>query len=112
MIEALAVAVHAVGAAPPAADDRVAVIGCGMIGLLTIQVLRAAASVRIVAADLDAGRLALATRGGRGAALLDRVCQDDPPTITHSTAVADVFEAVGRSETVAAAIRASARAAP
>ena len=41
MVEPLAVAVHAVDRRRPAPDDRVVVIGCGMIGLLTIQVLRA-----------------------------------------------------------------------
>src|SRR5215213_5559147 len=41
LIEAVSVAVHAVGLKVPAPADQVLVVGCGMIGLLVIQVLRA-----------------------------------------------------------------------
>lgn len=96
LVEALAVAVHAVGRKVPGADDRVVVLGCGMIGLLTIQVLRARGCRNIVAVDLDARRLALAADAGAG---------------TQSSNIADVsdadhaFEVVGHAQTVAAAIR-------
>jgi L-iditol 2-dehydrogenase len=97
MVEALAVAVHAVERRRPAADDRVAVIGCGMIGLLTIQVLRARGVRSIVAADLDAGRLVLATQAGAARTVTSL---SGEPGVDHA------FEAVGIAATVAAAIAA------
>jgi L-iditol 2-dehydrogenase len=97
MVEALAVAVHAVERRRPAADDRVAVIGCGMIGLLTIQVLRARGVRSIVAADLDAGRLVLATQAGAARTVT---------SLSGEPAVDHAFEAVGIAATVAAAIAA------
>lgn len=96
MVEALAVAVHAVDRCRPAGSDRIVVIGCGMIGLLTIQVLRARGCRSIVAADLIAGRRDLALAMGAG-----RVIEDisEAPEADHA------FEVVGYPETVAAAIR-------
>lgn len=96
MAEALAVAVHAVERRRPAADERVAVLGCGMIGLLTIQVLRARGVRSIVAADLDARRRQLASDLGAARALASL---SEPP-FDH------VFEAVGVAATVSASIAA------
>ena len=96
MVEALAVAVHAVNRRRPAAPDRLVVIGCGMIGLLIIQVLRARGCRSIVAVDLDARRRDLAVRLGaeRAVAELSGV-----PEADHA------FEVVGHAATVAAAVR-------
>src|SRR5262249_29749341 len=71
LIEALAVAIHAIDRRRPAPSDRVVVIGCGMIGLLLIQVLRARGCRSIAAVDLDARRRDLARRAGA-----DRVAGD------------------------------------
>jgi len=96
MVEPLAVAVHAVERRRPPVAERVVVIGCGMIGLLTIQVLRARGCRSIVAADLLANRRELALTMGA-----ERVVADisELPEADH------VFEVVGYPETVAAAIR-------
>ena len=96
MVEPLAVAVHAVERRRPPVSERVVVIGCGMIGLLTIQVLRARGCRSIVAADLLANRRELALTMGA-----ERVVADisELPEADH------VFEVVGYPETVAAAIR-------
>jgi threonine dehydrogenase-like Zn-dependent dehydrogenase len=96
MVEALAVAVHAVGRRRPAPSEQVVVIGCGMIGLLTIQVLRAHGCTRIVAVDLDAGRRAM---GGRLGATRTAADVSDISTADHA------FEVVGHAATVAAAVR-------
>jgi len=64
LIEALSVAVHAVARKPPRPDDVVLVIGCGMIGLLIIQVLRAGGCRTVRAVDVDEDRLAMAARLG------------------------------------------------
>jgi L-iditol 2-dehydrogenase len=69
MIEALAIAVHAVGRAPVAATDTAVVVGAGMIGLLVVQALRAAGCGAVVAVDLDPARLDLARSLGADAGL-------------------------------------------
>ena len=97
MAEPLAVAVHAVDRRRPAAAERVAVIGCGMIGLLTIQVLRARGCAGILAADPNGERRALAARLGASETAADA---GGLAGFDH------VFEAVGTAETVAAAVRA------
>jgi L-iditol 2-dehydrogenase len=100
VIEALSVASHAVGRKTPQPDDTVVVIGCGMIGLLIIQVLRSRGCAAIVAVDVDESRRRLATRAG---AALTR--DGDCSSWAEPRRAADVvFEAVGRPETVAAAI--------
>jgi L-iditol 2-dehydrogenase len=60
MIEAVSVAVHAVSLTPIAPDDTVVVVGAGMIGLLTLQAVRAAGAGRVFVLDLDDSRLELA----------------------------------------------------
>ncbi|HVN92699.1 MAG TPA: zinc-binding dehydrogenase [Terracidiphilus sp.] len=60
MIEAVSVAVHAVSLTPIALDDTVVVVGAGMIGLLTLQAVRAAGAGRVFVVDLDDSRLELA----------------------------------------------------
>jgi len=57
MVEAVSVAVHAVKRTPLTDDSTALVLGAGMIGLLLVQALRAAGCTRILAIDLDAGRL-------------------------------------------------------
>ncbi len=64
LVEPLAVALHAVRRAPLRPGDAVAVVGAGMIGLLLIQLLRDAGCRRILAVDLDPGRLEKARRAG------------------------------------------------
>jgi L-iditol 2-dehydrogenase len=132
VIEALSVAVHAVGrgqiggpstwlgAGRWGADKgqtgpglgldaypTAVVVGCGMIGMLVIQVLRAKGVTDVIAVDVDQERRELALRFGAIHALDGR----DP---TLSSAIhaltggwgADVaYEAVGRQETVLNAIR-------
>jgi L-iditol 2-dehydrogenase len=60
MIEAVSVALHAVSLTPIALDDAVVVVGAGMIGLLTIQAVRAAGAGRVYVFDVDDSRLELA----------------------------------------------------
>ncbi len=57
LIEAVSVAVHAVGLHPPAPADHVVVIGCGMIGLLVIQTLRQQGCTSITGVDIDDRRV-------------------------------------------------------
>jgi L-iditol 2-dehydrogenase len=64
MIEAVSVAMHAVNLTPVRLGDTAVVIGTGMIGVLTIQALRASGCTRVIAVDPSEERLALARQLG------------------------------------------------
>ena len=64
MIEAVSVAVHAVAISRVKSDDTAVVIGCGMIGLLCIQALKAAGCKKVIAIDLIATKLEVAAELG------------------------------------------------
>lgn len=107
VIEALSVAVHAVALAPPAPDDAVVVFGCGMIGLLVVQVLRDRGARQVIAVDVDGDRRALAERLGAAATIDGRV--PDVPgavrSLTGGRGADRALEAVGVTATVQAAVR-------
>ncbi len=106
MVEAVSVAAHAVGRTPLGADSSAAVIGTGMIGLLVVQVLRAAGCRTVVAIDLDDDRLRLAARLGATAAVrADRAgLAGEVGRLCGGRGADAVFEVVGLSATVEAAI--------
>jgi L-iditol 2-dehydrogenase len=60
MVEAVSIALHAVGRTPITLNDTAVVVGTGMIGLLVVQALRAAGCGQILAVDLNQERLDLA----------------------------------------------------
>jgi len=64
LVEPLAIAMHAVSRLHLSLDDTAVVVGAGVIGLLAVQVLRAAGCGQIIAADLDQRRLDLACKLG------------------------------------------------
>lgn len=64
MLEPLGVAIHAVDLAKPRLLERVAVIGCGPIGLLIMEVLKVAGAGEILAADPLPHRRAMAEKLG------------------------------------------------
>src|SRR5207247_7266157 len=64
MLQAVAVAVHAVGLSRISSGNQALVLGAGMIGLLTLQALRAAGCSTLYVADVDASRLKLAKEVG------------------------------------------------
>jgi threonine dehydrogenase-like Zn-dependent dehydrogenase len=76
-----AVALQAVHDAPLHLGDRVAVIGLGAIGLLTLQMARLAGATHVTAVDPDAGRRELALELGADDAI-------DPPAEPAGTGVA------------------------
>lgn len=106
MLEAVSVALHAVRVSMLAGGETALVVGAGMIGLLTMQAARAAGCGRVLIADVDASRLKPAEEMGADAALhlsgADLV--REVLRRTGGAGVDVVFEAVGRNETVAAAI--------
>ena len=106
MIEPLAIAVFAVDEAPVRTGDTVAILGCGPVGLLILQVARAAGAGRILASEpIEARRrFALALGADR---VFDPGSQDVGEEILAATggAGADLaVEAAGAPDTFAQAI--------
>jgi L-iditol 2-dehydrogenase len=63
-VEPVSIAVHAVERTPIHIGDTAVVVGSGMIGLLVIQALKAAGCGRVIAVDLEPGRLERAVQLG------------------------------------------------
>ena len=106
MLEAVAVAVHAVGLSRISSGNQALVLGAGMIGLLTLQALRAAGCSTAYVADVDASRLKLAKEVGAtetlhatGDDLVSQVLR-----LTNNAGVDVAVEAVGIDATVRAAV--------
>ncbi|PYR91352.1 MAG: galactitol-1-phosphate 5-dehydrogenase [Acidobacteria bacterium] len=106
LIEALSVAMHAVSRRMPPPREPLVVIGCGMIGLLILQVLRVNGCGPIVAVDVDRRRRAIAEKLGA-----DRTIDANEDVVaavreyTGGRGAAQSFEAVGFAETVQVAVR-------
>lgn len=106
MLETVSVGLHAVKMLELAGGETVLVIGAGMIGLLTLQAAKALGARHVLCADVDVTRLELAKQVGAdrtlcasGEDLVDAIQK-----LTDRRGVDAVLEAVGRRETVAAAI--------
>jgi L-iditol 2-dehydrogenase len=107
LLEAVAVAVHAVSLAEGVSKRAALVIGAGAIGLLCLQALRVAGCSKVFVADIDQPRLALAKAFGAAAALSPELeFAKQVSQLTNGEGVDLVVEAVGRNETVATAIEA------
>lgn len=111
MVEAISVAVHAVGRVPQPLGKSAVVIGAGMIGLLLIQAARAAGFGCIIAVDVDADRLAIAQTLGADEGIL--AGKDDAVAAirerTGGRGVEVAFEVVGSADTVTAAVQSAAK---
>ena len=107
VIEALSVAVHAVGRRPPVPDETVLVVGCGMIGLLVLQVLRARGARQVIAVEIVPSRRDMAEHAGAQWTLdrNDPRLLDSIRSLTGGRGADVAFEAVGRTETVQMAMR-------
>jgi L-iditol 2-dehydrogenase len=105
MLEAVAVAIHAVSLVPIHAGSSALVLGAGTIGLLLQQALRVAGCSRVLVTDVDATRLQLSQSLGAtavlpaGAGLTQAILR-----VTGGTGVDVAIEAVGINQTVTAAI--------
>jgi L-iditol 2-dehydrogenase len=106
MIEAVSVAVHAVHRTPLRLGDTVVVVGAGMIGLLVVQVLRRAGVGRVIAVDLDPGRLALARQFGAEESVVagSGDAAAEVLRLTGGRGADAAFEVVGATPTVKLAV--------
>jgi len=105
MLEAVAVALHAVSLAPITRDTTALVLGAGTIGLLMQQALRVAGCSRVFVADIDETRLKLSSElGATGVLQSGPNLFDELEKLSGGRGVDVAIEAVGISHTVAAAI--------
>jgi L-iditol 2-dehydrogenase len=105
MLEAVAVALHAVSLSGISSGKTSLVVGAGPIGILLLQALRVEGSSRIFVVDVDPSRLDLAKQFG--AEVLHASGYDVPQEIlarTRGIGVDVALEAVGKNETVQSAI--------
>ncbi|MDR1520605.1 MAG: galactitol-1-phosphate 5-dehydrogenase [Planctomycetota bacterium] len=106
MVEPLSVALHALGRSPAALGDSAVVVGAGMIGLLIIQLLRAAGRGPIIAVDMVDAKLEMARKFGADAAL--RSDRDDVVketlALTGGRGADAAFEVVGMTPTTQLAL--------
>ena len=108
MIEAVSVAVHAVGRISFDSGDKSLVVGAGMIGLLLIQAIRSAGCREIIAVDMDNDRLNLAKKLG-ATQVINSQEVDALSFILNETGGQGVdksFEVVGATPTVQLSIHA------
>ncbi len=96
--EPVGVALHAVRRAGDVSGSTVLVVGAGLIGLLVIQALKRAGAAKVIAVDLDSGRLDLARELGA-----DETALGGPALDPFEVDVA--MEVVGAAPTVDFAIR-------
>ena len=108
MVEPLSIAFHAIRRSETALGSSAVVVGSGMIGLLVIQLLKAAGCGKIIAVDLAQEKLDMAGKFGAHLALR----ADDPDVVakifeaTENRGADVAFEAVGVTQAVQTAISA------
>jgi L-iditol 2-dehydrogenase len=106
LVEPVSIAVHARNLTPIEPGDTAVVFGAGLIGAMMVQVLKQTAARRIVAVDIDDGKLAVARAVGAS----DAVNSATSDAVAALKALTDgrgadvVFEAVGIEATLKAAI--------
>jgi L-iditol 2-dehydrogenase len=107
LIEAVSVAVHAVGITPVQLGDTGVVAGSGMIGLLAIQALRTAGCTRVIAIDLDDARLKRALQLGATHVLNSKSCDPSESIrdLTDGRGADVAIECVGTSEPIQVSIQ-------
>ncbi len=111
MVEAISVAVHAVGRVGRPLGKSAVVIGAGMIGLLLIQAARAAGFGSILAVDIDPDRLVVAQSLGADETIL--ASKDNTALMvrqqTGGNGAEVVFDVVGSPDTVATAVQSAVK---
>ncbi len=106
LIEAVSIAVHAVAITPVTAGDTAVVIGCGMIGQLTIQAAKVAGFGKVIGVDLDDDRLTYAKQAGADLTFNSKTSDvaAEVRALTNGRGADAVLEAVGATEPIKTAI--------
>lgn len=103
LLEAVAVALHAVSLVKIARGSTALVVGAGTIGLLVQQALRVAGCSQVFVTDPDHTRLNLSQKLGATETISENVVERISK-LTDGTGVDLVVEAVGRTESIATSI--------
>ena len=107
LVEPVSIAVHARNLTPIEAGDSAVVFGAGLIGVMTVQVLKNTACKQIIAVDIDDGKLQIAREVGAHHTINSGGGADVPAAIkklTENRGADIAFECVGIEPTVRAAI--------
>ena len=104
LLEAVAVALHAVSLVHIDRGTSALVVGAGTIGLLLQQALRLAGYSRVLVVDVDPTRLKLSLELGATAVCSPKDLAQEISSLTNGIGVDLAVEAVGNAETVNAAI--------
>lgn len=109
MVEPMAIGIYAIELAEPRADDVVAILGAGAIGLSVLQAARVAGVDRVIVGEPIAERRRLAARLGASDTIdpSERRVQEEIGRLTGGRGADVVFECAGEDE----AVRESCRAA-
>ena len=106
MTEAVAVALHSVNISGIKPGDKCVVVGAGMIGIFLLKLLRMSGASKIIAVDINSGRLQQAKKAGADCTFLstEENLYEKISELTNNRGADITFEAVGKSETVNLAI--------
>jgi len=106
MVEAAAVALHAVNLSGMKTGDSCVVTGAGMIGIFIIKLLGIAGAGKIIAIDNNAKKLINAQKSGAENVFdpSEKNLEEKIKALTNSRGSDISFEAVGKSETVNIAV--------
>src|SRR5947207_2004724 len=107
MLEPLGVAIHAVDLGHLHVGGSVAVIGCGPIGLLVLQVARVAGAATVIAVDPQPHRREAARRPGAGVVVAPDGVSDEVWQAGGRYGVHAAFEAAGTDHAVGLAVAAA-----
>ena len=106
LVEPLSIGVHAAAISPIKMGDTVLINGAGTIGLMTLLAVKASGASRIIVADIQENKLALARAMG-ATDTVNNASADVPEycrSVTNGDGVDLVFDAVGVEATVTAGI--------
>jgi len=104
--EPVGVAAHSIRLTPICLNDSVAVVGSGLIGNLTIQLLKACISGKVIALDTESSRRETAKSFGADAVFdpADADLGNKIKELTRGRGVDHVFEVVGVTESIKTAV--------
>lgn len=106
LIEPLSISLHGVNRGKLRINDKVAVLGCGIIGLMAIQCAKLAGCGTLVAVDMNEARLDMAKKVGADVVVnpMKEKAMDVILGLTGGEGADAVFEAVGIEKTVGEAL--------
>jgi L-iditol 2-dehydrogenase len=106
MVEAVAVALHAINISGIRAGDKCIVIGAGMIGVFILKLLKISGASEIIAIDINPYRLEKAKLAGADHAFVstEEKLSEKIIALTNNRGADISFEAVGKNDSVNIAI--------